>query len=400
MINEEHLIKLTNQVQHVLEYAESYNYFRLQQNPIEFKKTKDLIDIWSKNKKWLIERWGNKLIKNYGLVELKLNDEIKEHKAFDFADLVQAHYYNNELSDFIFANKANFFDNITKEDYEFYSHIENKKVVIRKGSKIIKSFKYFEENSEVLRELQDKAAMILQQDKIKGELCFSVHPLDFLSLSETTYNWRSCHSLDGEFRSGNLSYMLDECTFICYVKGEEYQTLPRFPKDTKWNSKKWRMLLFAAADQPILFAGRQYPFNTQEGLKYALKYINTERLINFDFTSFHDWYHDFIEGQYKFKNGKDTCLSTHIILLDKIVPLNSIIQDQSSLHFNDLLYSHSYKPYYTYSYCPWVKSTMLSDIYKLKLKIGYKVPCPICGQELTERDTMLCIDCKEKYEED
>lgn len=85
--------------------------------------------------------------------------------------------------------------------------------------------------------------MLIQEDKVTGILCLSIHPLDYLSLSENTYNWRSCHALDGEYRAGNLSYMMDNTTVVCYLKGEDEAELPHFPAEVKWNSKKWRMLL-------------------------------------------------------------------------------------------------------------------------------------------------------------
>ena len=71
-----------------------------------------------------------------------------------------------------------------------------------------------------------------------------MHPLDYLSLSENTYNWRSCHSLDGEYRAGNLSYMMDKSTVICYLKSNDDVILSNFGPEVKWNSKKWRVLLY------------------------------------------------------------------------------------------------------------------------------------------------------------
>lgn len=125
--------------------------------------------------------------------------------------------------------------------------------------KLVKAFKYFEENPRSLEDIQNYASRIIQEDKIEGTLCFSVHPLDFLSVSENTYNWRSCHALDGEYRAGNLSYMVDRSTFICYLRGAENQKLPHFPEDVLWNSKKWRMLLYMEDKRRGLMAGRQYP---------------------------------------------------------------------------------------------------------------------------------------------
>ena len=128
--------------------------------------------------------------------------------------------------------------------------------MIPRGMKIVKSFKYFEKDEDTLADIQSAASMIIQEDKIEGKLCMSVHPLDFLSLSENTYNWRSCHALDGDYRAGNLSYMVDSSTVICYLKSDRDERLPNFPPEVKWNSKKWRVLLFFSNDWDMIFAGR------------------------------------------------------------------------------------------------------------------------------------------------
>ena len=115
---------------------------------------------------------------------------------------------------------------------------------------------------------------IIQENTITGTLCFSVHPLDFLSSSENTHNWRSCHSLDGEYRGGNLSYMVDDCTFMCYLRSDGYDhQLPNFPHEVKWNSKKWRVLLYLSNDRTMLMAGRQYPFSSSTGMDRVIKEV-------------------------------------------------------------------------------------------------------------------------------
>ena len=91
---------------------------------------------------------------------------------------------------------------------------------------------------------------------MSGDFCISIHPLDFLTSSVNTYNWRSCHALDGEYRAGNLSYMVDKSTIICYLKGANNAKLPMFPDDVPWNSKKWRVLIYVSDYWDLLFAGR------------------------------------------------------------------------------------------------------------------------------------------------
>lgn len=142
--------------------------------------------------------------------------------------------------------------------------------------KIIRAFKYFCEDKEILNEIQSIASMMIQNDKVSGILCMSVHPLDFLSVSENAHNWRSCHALDGEYRAGNLNYMADNSTVICYLKSTHKAQLPNFPEDVKWNSKKWRMLLFFDNYYDTMMAGRQYPFTENSLLLYikrSRKYV-------------------------------------------------------------------------------------------------------------------------------
>jgi hypothetical protein len=55
--------------------------------------------------------------------------------------------------------------------------------------KLAKAFKFFTDSKTVLYDLQNRASQIIQEDKVEGTLCLSVHPLDFLSSSMNTYNW-------------------------------------------------------------------------------------------------------------------------------------------------------------------------------------------------------------------
>ena len=62
------------------------------------------------------------------------------------------------------------------------------------------------------------------ENKIEGYLYLSVDPRDFLTLSENDSNWYSCQSLDGDYRSGDLSYMVDGTTIVAYLANEVEST--------------------------------------------------------------------------------------------------------------------------------------------------------------------------------
>lgn len=95
-------------------------------------------------------------------------------------------------------NKGGFFDNRVLLPYPSFN--------IPLGSKLSKSFKRFINSQEIVRWAQDTASRYMQENKIEGYLYLSIHPLDFLTISENNENWWSCQSLDGDYRSGNLSY--------------------------------------------------------------------------------------------------------------------------------------------------------------------------------------------------
>ena len=181
------------------------------QNP----EVDELFQKWFKAKEYFIKAMNHELIyESPHKMTFSLDAKDKLFRIDVFVDIVNERWNNEDLADFIYYMRDSFFDNITTEDYEYKGQI------IKKGTKLIRAFKYFEEDKYVLTEIQNHASRIIQEDKIEGTLCLSVHPLDYLSASENTYNWRSCHALDGDYRSGNLSYMVDNSTILCYLKAD------------------------------------------------------------------------------------------------------------------------------------------------------------------------------------
>ena len=237
-------------------------------------KTDGIIDEWELAKKEIIEDvFDGELIWEYPeKVVFHLSPEEREHKIIKmldkmyylFSDFGEYELYDT-IAKFIRRNTVSFFDNKVSDN----TGCDIKKVPI--GMKLSKAMSYFIYHPDLLNEVQIDISRCIQEDKIEGRLCLSVHPLDYLSSSENTHNWRSCHALDGEYRAGNLSYMLDSSTIICYLKSEEDTKLPNFPEYIPWNNKKWRVLLFLSDNWEVIFAGRQYPFSSQTGLDHLLQ---------------------------------------------------------------------------------------------------------------------------------
>jgi hypothetical protein len=285
---------------------------------------------------------------------------------------------------------------------------------IKKGTKLIKAFKNFVDNPVTLRKIQDEASLLIQENVVTGKLCFSVHPLDYLSISENTYNWRSCHALDGEYRAGNLSYMMDSSTIVCYLKGEEEVQLPRFPKDVLWNNKKWRVLLYLSNDWKMIFAGKPYPFSTEAGMNILIDYFNHDpddiyrkpkaklrhRYKNAEWVNWTDYK---IPIPY-IEDIRFDMESRYVPLNGGLLSVDELVKDaDGSKHFNDVLYSSSYDFVYTFiAETGWwgEKRYPINDYNSTRFNIGYHTHCLFCGSEETMESgaaSMMCYDCEYKY---
>ena len=365
--------EIANQVKQVIQYSQNFNNVNVE----------DLMNKWEEAKSDFIRYFGGKLIyETSEKISVTINEEDQEEEIRDLLSQICEILYAPELAEFIMENKETFFDNITSKSYK----INGKKIPT--GIKITKAFKYFVSDPIMLDMIQTLASRTIQKGKISGYLCLSVHPLDYLSSSENTSNWRSCHALNGDYRAGNLSYMCDKSTVVCYIRGTDYVKLPRFPESVPWNNKKWRMLLFVSDNWNALFAGRHYPFFSEE-LMDKVREIWNKRLPYMPFTN---WHNDYFKQIHFNKHSTDD-FSTY----DRYVPIQGhlyamkklVTDDSTKLHFNDLLNSSTYIPYYC-----WRQDYLNPKEPNLHFQIGSKVKCLCCNSDvLTNHESMFCPDC-------
>ena len=370
-------------------------------------KVDRLFDIWLTSKSQIIKAFGDELI--YEVPE-KVVFELDENSKKDRVQNLINICWDlglNDLSDFIECEQEGFFKNICEVDF---------RGKVFKGAKLVKAFKHFVDDPEILHEMQSRASQIIQENKIEGTICFSVHPLDYLSISENAHNWRSCHALDGEYRAGNLSYMMDSSTIVCYLKGDEEVKLPRFPEGVPWNSKKWRVLLYLSNNWEMVMAGKQYPFANQRGMDLILEKCFNYGEENNKFRK-PDVYKAKYNGNYwspwsDYKlpiiknNGVifDYSLEHYIPLHNEVVKIVDLVKDEpGSKQFNDVLKSSCYEPMYTYL----VEKGWWNDkLYCVpsstdtRFNIGAYTYCLRCGNEEVMdcgSGTMLCYNCERDY---
>lgn len=324
---------------------------------IENPKTDRLVEQWYESKKHFIEKWGG-MTYEVPNITTSMGEQEQEERMRCFCRFTIDATSRFYVQRFILEQGVEaFWDNKTKVDFTTKDDR-----VIKAGTKMSKCLKHFIEDKRVLNEVQIEYSKYLQDSKFSGTLVMSVHPLDFLSSSENNHNWRSCHALDGEYRCGNLSYMLDKHTIICFVKSTKEEKLPNFPFE--WNSKKWRVLLHMREDANLVMAGKQYPFENAELLE-----------ILFDKT---------IKEIYNV-NWNDKWVKPPKELICQMME-----DSLGSLHFNDCLLSSSYsRPYIRYEMSQILSPVKQED----KMFIGDAVECLDCGKGMISLSS--CMRCEE-----
>lgn len=344
----------------------------------------EIMSKWQSAKKPFIDMLGGNLIwESPDVVTFTLSETEKESHIQAFLSSLDGDWRlaSSNIIKLLEANAATFYDN------QIVDTCGDERLT--KGMKITKVFKYFMDEA-MANSYQIEMSRILQLNKVHGKLCFSAHPLDYLSSSENASNWRSCHSLDGEYASGNLSYMMDKSTILCYLKSEDGDIyhLPHFPQSVPWNNKKWRTLVNVNEDFSAIMISRQYPFFTNEGQKMIKDYWG--KISGVYFGPWDDFVFSSVED--KDNHMMHSLRGKYMIVRGRPVALTDLVrQHEDGTNFNDLLYSSVTGPKIAYdNWC--FGDSVLKPFY-----VGAPVPCLKCGGSLLdpEQGGFICGDCIE-----
>lgn len=372
------------QIESILKHSQNY-WFDI--------NCKQIINKWYQHKLRFIEMFGGTVYKTPYKLHITLSKQEKEKLFLKFlADLDELNVLNNRtkdnktsFKDFLLENQETFFDNVTSHNVS--------RTDIKLQSKLLKNFSLFFNNENILKCVKNLASEYIQKNKITGHLFLSVDPVDFLTLSDNNAKWRSCHSLDGDYRAGNLSYMLDETTIIAYLASDKLVNIKSLPKEIKIYSKKWRMLMHCHPNNNILIYNKQYPFNHKHLVDEAYSIFNNFNnnvFLEPITTSFSKIHID--EKTYNLD-----CNYFYLPGIQEAIKSTEIINhDILSLNYLDLVRNNGINIVASYNS---TKKLHSKDDYKIH--IGAATPCVCgCGGYVVDNKSFLCQDCKEKYDID
>lgn len=152
-------------------------------------------------------------------------------------------------------------------------------LVIRKGDKLMRIFSKIAKayNLTSFEEFRLEHSRILNHKALSGNLCLSIHPLDYMTMSDNNCNWESCMSWieQGEYRMGTIEMMNSDCVIMAYL---ESTTPFSITADCDWSNKKWRELF--VVNENIAIGVKGYPYQSDELEGIALDWLRELITIN------------------------------------------------------------------------------------------------------------------------
>jgi len=134
-------------------------------------------------------------------------------------------------------------------------------------------------------------SQVLNQKKLKGTLCLSIHPLDYATASDNDNGWSSCMSWqeEGCYRMGTVEMMNSPMVICAYLRSDKQHMEI---DGQEWNSKKWRAWIIVTKD--VIICNRHYPYHQPMFAEEALNWVR--ELVGREYGwLYEDVHHDFIQ---------------------------------------------------------------------------------------------------------
>ena len=140
--------------------------------------------------------------------------------------------------------------------------IENGSKPMRALGKIVKIIGLEEE----FEEFRLEHSRILNQKDLTGTLCLSIHPMDYLTMSDNASKWSTCMKWDGPgcYRMGTVEMMNSPMVVVAYLKSDNRTYY-------NWNDKHWRQLFLVSED--LITGIKAYPYECEELSRICVEWL-------------------------------------------------------------------------------------------------------------------------------
>lgn len=162
---------------------------------------------------------------------------------------------------------------------------------IRTVQKCLKALDY--PNMEKFYRWRDKVNLVDKTINKTVNLVFSIHPIDFMTMSDNNCNWTSCMSWinSGCYHAGTMEMMNSNVAIVAYIEADTpfKISLDEF-SEIKLSNKIWRQLAYVSKD--FILTGKAYPYQDKDISIEILTFIR-ELVAKFG------WKYRYINQEYK-----------------------------------------------------------------------------------------------------
>lgn len=275
---------------------------------------------------------------------------------------------------------------------DFKCTIKNGMKTIRTIQKVLKATNY--PNMDLFEKWRNQVSLIQTEGEIKAKLVISIHPIDFMSMSENKCNWRSCMawSNNGCYNAGTLEMMNSNVAAVAYLETVNPFELfnPKTGEVYTVPNKSWRSLIFIHKD--LLLLGKQYPFHNNNLTLAVLDMAQdlVEKNLHWHYQFINQEYRDMknLEGNFYIRDWFD-------VNYNVAKPHHSIFIYTNGM-YNDVIESKYPEYYCCRNYVKHSKKICLSG----------PATCICCGKRLIDDpkreiygyddlgNDKICYDCK------
>ena len=267
------------------------NYINLYSNSnTDCKNIDDVLREWAYSKRTLYHTLGNKFIVEFPIEYSRPISDIAD-------DCWKETVYQSKFNKFL-SNLMSEFWCATTVDSMFIHNIDNmatntidieapisvqhkltqKTIVIQPGAKYFRTLHHLVKEcggkyDNIFEEFRIRISQITNQRSLKGTMCISIHPMDFITMSDNSYGWDSCMKWvddTGDYRMGTVEMMNSPIVVCAYLKGNEPFNFGWNKNDefTTWNNKKWRELFVVTPE--LITEIKSYPYDNEEFTKAVM----------------------------------------------------------------------------------------------------------------------------------
>jgi len=371
---------------------------------------------WAKNKKTLFHLLGGKLMCSipiqYDVTKcetgiysvLGSHTFVRNYKCFIDSIPSMGESYGDYTAFYNLISKISLNNNALEKGYKKKINGKEHTLVLSEGMKLIKAINkvlsYFNEELEKFEEakelqesyedFQKQYSILINNNKINSKLTISIHPLDFLTMSNNNSRWSSCMRWDkedaGVYHAGTVEMMNSNNVVCCYLESATPYSIgvnPATKEELFWNNKRWRMIAIVTPE--IILQGKEYPFKHKPIVEEILKLISKLAKTNCG------WRYKYGLSRYndmKYINDGYTMDNNHLWIANGETTKQNIIMD-TNLMYNDYLNNSTYE-FYCYRN-PVKKNTIIN--------YSGKAICLCCGKDRGFRSSLTRDSVDEAYNE-